>query len=502
LRVEASQKTMNDQVKATDLIKQQRDITFPFTLHLQDQMTSFTATQPLRIVPNKRLVVWGYWQSQSVVAKLFFTKKAKRYAQQEIRGIKALQASHIRTPKLYYHGLTNDDSIYILLFEAIQQAQDIYSLILSEGETTVSREVQSSVIACLAAQHQAGLMQSDLHPQNFLWTNHTLFTIDGSSIQSVTNPLEMSSSLRNLALLFAQFPPSFDAKTIALLHDYASYRSIPLTVKHLETFKSHLNIQRKQRIQFCLKKIMRNCTDFSLSKTFTKRFVCRRNNLTPAMNTLLMNIDAAFTDTTPIKAGRSSTVILHTLEDKTVVIKRYNIKSFFHYLKRCLQPTRAACAWQNAHRLQLLNVSTPQPIAFVERRLGPLRSTSYFISEFIPGESLIHLAQQHIKMKHDNKSVLPHSLKPVLNAVQSMLQQLWQQGISHGDLKASNIIINNNKPYLIDLDALRTHRSARTFTHHLQKDYQRFLANWKTFPHLNHLFKDMLIKQGEKNLWT
>ena len=59
------------------------------------------------------------------------------------------------------------------------------------------------------------------------------------------------------------------------------------------------------------------------------------------------------------------------------------------------------------------------------------------------------------------------------------IKRLLANGFSHGDLKASNFIYDNNEPYFIDLDAMRKHRLAFTAKRRKVKEIKRFLRNWK-----------------------
>jgi len=50
--------------------------------------------------------------------------------------------------------------------------------------------------------------------------------------------------------------------------------------------------------------------------------------------------------------------------------------------------------------------------------------------------------------------------------------------ISHGDLKATNLLWHDGQVVLIDLDAMTQHRSSRTHAQAWQRDRARFLRNW------------------------
>lgn len=67
-------------------------------------------------------------------------------------------------------------------------------------------------------------------------------------------------------------------------------------------------------------------------------------------------------------------------------------------------------------------------------------------------------------------SVLTSELK-------TLFSTLREAKLSHGDCKGANILIVNNKPILIDLDAMKENAINDESLH--QKDIKRFLRNFK-----------------------
>jgi len=60
-----------------------------------------------------------------------------------------------------------------------------------------------------------------------------------------------------------------------------------------------------------------------------------------------------------------------------------------------------------------------------------------------------------------------------------LLKQLYQLRLSHGDLKASNLLLFDRQLYVLDLDSMQKHRSARKFQRSFQRDVERLLQNWQ-----------------------
>ena len=98
---------------------------------------------------------------------------------------------------------------------------------------------------------------------------------------------------------------------------------------------------------------------------------------------LLKDLDGAIRNGVLIKDGNSATIARVEVDCQQWVIKRYNIKNFWHWLKRCWRPSRAAVSWRNAHLLEQLGIETPAPIAMLEQRWGWLRGRAYYVSQCI-----------------------------------------------------------------------------------------------------------------------
>ena len=174
---------------------------------------------------------------------------------------------------------------------------------------------------------------------------------------------------------------------------------------------------------------------------------------------------------TILKAGNSATVVKIKVADRILVIKRYNLKSRFHAVSRALRPTRAIISWRNANRLRFMGVSTPQPLAVIEERWGPLRGRAYFISAYLAGQPINEVIQQNLS----DIDVLNNCADLVLR----ILQQFCRLRLSHSDLKASNLIVAQDQLFIIDLDGMKKHTSNRKFQHAFRRDIIRLLQNWR-----------------------
>lgn len=214
---------------------------------------------------------------------------------------------------------------------------------------------------------------------------------------------------------------------------------------------------------------------FYTHKSFKQFYCCNKDYLSPAFKKLLENPDAFFNETI-LKEDQTftTTVALVTIDSKPLVIKRYNIKNFWHGLKRAVQPSRAARCWYYSHLLQKYGINTPNPIAMIEKRFGPLRCQAYFISEYIDGKDGFSVFR--------DQPVDATTATNYANSIIELIRKLHTNLISHGDLKASNFIYYNGKPFIIDLDAMRQHANIAKAKRKFARDRRLFLLNWENLP--------------------
>jgi serine/threonine-protein kinase RIO1 len=166
------------------------------------------------------------------------------------------------------------------------------------------------------------------------------------------------------------------------------------------------------------------------------------------------------------------------------VVKRYNIKNTWHGLKRGFRHSRAWASWRYAHLLAFLGIPTPKPIALLERRWGPFRSTAYFITDFADGIDAYNLLHSD-KAKESKQEGLVKQFGEII-------QMLADASITHGDFKATNFIITDDGLTIVDLDAMYEHRNKWNFRRAFRRDLRRFMDNWVDLPEVSKMFREEL----------
>ncbi len=416
-------------------------------LTLELEAGTLTCDEWLRVVQGKRKVGTGTWQGRPVVAKLFTDpRRAQRNLERELAGARALSAAGLPAPDIEHSTLV--DGLGVLILRRIEPAEQATIL---------------QAVTALGTLHRAGLIHTDLHLGNFLsGADGTVYFLDWNGI------LPGSAGLDNLGALLAQMDPNEDDRLPELLSAYGDDSF------NLETVRQALRRQRNKRMRKYLKKIFRDCTEFAVTQNAQRYQVCRREQ-TDRLAALLDAPDRWVESGTPLKRGRTCTVIGIQIDGLALVVKRYNIKNLRHRVNRAFRETRAAHCWRAAHLLIRSGIRTALPLAVVEHRLGPLRGKAYFVTEELTGTRLDQLLAEQPP---------DEMLTLAVEGLATLFERLLAARISHGDMKASNLFFDGDQLWLIDLDALRQHRNRTGLRRALRRDKKRLLRNWDDQPDL------------------
>lgn len=451
---------------ATDLLAQHGLQTSDVVL---EDDTTLSLLTDVRFVPARRLVCQASWQGQAVFAKLFFGQRAQSYALRDQQGARALQAVGIPTPNVLALTRVARLHVYVLIFEAIAPSQHA-EVVYAQASAADRRQLMSRLVEVVARQHQAGLLQTDMYLKNFLVQASNIYSIDGDGIRTVAS-LSRQAALKNLSVLLSKVDVLELAQHLPeWLNIYAKARdwSEPPA---LSTVKSLIQYARwHATMRYADHKVFRQCTDVFVKRDAGQYLAIAQLFSTTIPDLSAKTLDGWMQDAVLLKDGNTSTVSLAKIAAQAIVIKRYNIKNIGHNFSRMWRPSRAAVSWANAHRLRLLGLPTPQPIALLETRCMGLRGKAYFLSEYVEAPDLAEA------FKAITDSIQRAAL---VKAVVQLCYRLHLLRISHGDFKATNIKVLSGQPMLIDLDSMQQHRYEFFAQRAHVRDLQRLMQNWK-----------------------
>ena len=466
-----------------------RSLGMPFRALLEsdNRPIELTCSRILRILPGKRLVCSGEYNGQDVVVKFFLdSRRAKRHCAREEKGIRALNEAGIKTQALLFKALLKPGCEPVLVFRMIDRATNVADVWKQVTSDNTHAQLLRQIISIIADQHEAGLAHDDLHMGNFILAGNDIYTIDGDAVNvhNIGKPLSETKSLENLGLFFAKIYPRFDRLVPDAFNMYLEKRAWPKNTVLYNRLTKEIRHQYKKNKKKYLKRIYRECSAFSCQKSWNRFLVYNRNYDTEKMVRFLADPDVLIDRNRLLKNGNTATVALVEVDSQRLVVKRYNIKNAWHALRRCLRPSRAWNSWRNAHRLAILGIPTPKPIALLEERRGPFRSKAYFITEYVDGINVYQFFHSDKSKEGDRGDLVEQFGK--------LFQQLAAASISHGDLKATNFIVTDNRLVITDLDAMREHKFRCRFRKAFGRDLKRFMQNWADLPELSNIFREQL----------
>ena len=445
---------------AASLVRCGRTPSVPFCIALDDG-TELRVDRLLRVLPGKRIVGEGGWQGRRVLAKLFISADSAQHAAREMQGVQAMQAAALPTPELLLSSRLHAGGHAVLsefLIDAKSLSDEWEALQHLPSSHVLQEQCLQSAFALLGQMHAAGLIHEDVHLSNFLRHAGRLYVIDGDAVHTVSGNGRQTQA--NLALLLAQLPISWDGQQGRLLSFYTG------PVYKADELAKAVQQARQKRLKKFLSKTGRNCTQFLVRQT-TGEFVAMLRTEADWLSLLLESKDRLVDEGHKYKDGGTCSVARVGFSGHELVIKRYNLKSVLHALSRACRPSRAWHSWRAGHMLLHLGIATPAPLALCEERIGPIRRRAFLVNAFCPGENLL----EHLSPEVPPGEAEAHSLLTLFDALRVMR-------ISHGDLKANNLLWHNGRVVVIDLDGMRWHASLAGWQRAWRRDRARFLANW------------------------
>lgn len=144
--------------------------------------------------------------------------------------------------------------------------------------------------------------------------------------------------------------------------------------------------------------------------------------------------------------------------------------------------------WQYAHYLLQHHIATPEPLAYIHLKKKGLNYQSWYICRYLEG---VNCEEYFL-----NSPTFTPSMRNTVSAIVEMFMALRSCQLSHGKFKASNILILQNQPCLIDLDSMSYHGNKRQAEKKWRKDLQTFMENWWERHDIDKQFRLAFAKQG------
>lgn len=457
---------------SADIITMGRHIPTPFVISVEAEKgaVELTIDSLLRVVPGKRLVALSTWQNRTVIIKIFISSNRwKRGMLKDIAGMNKLKSAQIPSPNLLLHTTTSDKKAGVLIIEYLHQGVSLATLFdeaKSEGDKI---KVLEMGVKALADCHESGLWQNDIHLDNFMLCAGIVYVLDGADIKSSGNSLDTESRLENFAMFLAQFPVSQDKNWRSLFDQYNN-QVLGVVSNDAADFTKRIIKARRKRLNAYERKLTRSTTASRCEQGSNFFYIYDRSIHSPELDRFLADPDSFIVDRHLLKDGNSSTVAVIKINQCSYILKRYNIKNFWHGISRAFRPSRAHHSWRNASVLEMLGVATAHPFLYLEERTFWLfRKRAYFLCEYIEGQDLgMAWKKQDLKISENE----------IVTLFGGLFKIMGDYRISHGDMKSTNFLLQDEELYVLDLDSMVRNRSRESFKANFSKDLKRFRKNW------------------------
>lgn len=424
----------------------------------------------LRILPGKRITAVARYRNQKVVAKLFFHPQHwQRNLKRDLTGMRQFEAHELATPSILRQGRIQGGGIILIRYlENGTSLADCFSQENSLCEKTADRALEK-VFQTLARCHNVGLWQGDMHLGNYMFYQDEIYLLDGGDVKQLATPISNLKRIHNIADFISLFSVAFDSKIDFLLECYQE-KFTDFSSGELNQVRALVKKIRNSRLSHYEQKVFRSTTANRKVKTTRKRYVYDRSLQSDDLERFIEAPDSFIETGQLLKDGDSTTVAEVKINGVGLVLKRYNITSFWHGFKRLFQHSRAHKCWRNASVLQILGIKTPKPCLFMEERMfWVFRRRAYFLTEQIESNNLL------LQLDDDGEQIDDNDL---VAAFTHFFEVMHDYQISHGDMKATNFIFRDGELYVLDLDGMRRHRFKWRFARKSLKDIKRFERNW------------------------
>ncbi len=428
---------------------------------------SITCGRILREVPGSRVVYEGLWVDRPVVVKVFRGRvKGPGQLQREWKTLGAIRDRGLDAPEPLFQGRTPDGEP-VLVQELVVGGLSAEAAFSAESDPLRRVELLVWLCTTLAGHHDKGVLQEDLHLGNFLLAGDRVVALDPGRMKLSAGSVSQAASLANLALLACSLFTTGRDDFQQLLDAYCRARGWKASPDVSAAFLRQVDQQRRRQIQRSLRKCMRtNRRHLRLQGPGWEGMFDRGFMEDADAAELVKSMDRLMEAGEVLKSGNTCYVSRIKWNGRDMVVKRFNHRGMFHSVRQGLKGSRARRAWVNGHRLGLLGIHTPKPLAYVEHYAWGLLYDCYLITECLDGCNL------YLYLTSD--AVSEGDKARMASRIRRMMDCLTRHHISHGDLKYANVFVVGAEPYLMDLDSIIVHWLALTQRIWMQADLRNF----------------------------
>ncbi|MCK5665125.1 MAG: hypothetical protein KAI17_16660, partial [Thiotrichaceae bacterium] len=387
-------------------------------------------------------------------------------------------------------GILNKSGFYILYeyIELIEPQKNYIPLKPNKDSLAYVNKVMSIIVQ----MHNSNTQPLDFQFSHFLLQDEQIIIIDCGAIialeissNAVNNEIRFAQIHQNMADIFSQLPISYDQYIDDFLK---SYQLGVLLSKKLSTLIicQAMKQCRLSRLEKYPDKLSIDNNEFFYEQNKHQTLLCEKQYCSEKWLSFYQQLNELVESTPRLEESQTATMVLAQCDDKKVVIKRYNTG-----LKNRQLSTKGWNSWQKAHQLAVLGIKAPRPIAIIEQNIGWLQNQVFYLSEYDASEDALSYYSQRSEISEIH-----------LEDFKQLFRAMIDSQVSHGDLKASNILLTQDGLSLSDLDSIQFHSpsvaKAKSFKNFFAKDLQNFMNNWPLNSTMYQQFQQLLKELPDK----
>lgn len=167
-----------------------------------------------------------------------------------------------------------------------------------------------------------------------------------------------------------------------------------------------------------------------------------------------------------IKQDLATTVVEAKIGKQDIIIKRINPQDWVTVIRRLFCFSRLKRNWKFAHILAQQDIDTFIPLLLVNKQCFGINYVSYLYMTKIKGIEAI---------AYFEKCIDRTQWQPTADKIITLIKKLNTLGLRHRDLNLSNMIIGQDKVFLIDLDAMKYQKKVNS--RFCKKEIDKFIEN-------------------------
>ena len=217
----------------------------------------------------------------------------------------------------------------------------------------------------------------------------------------------------------------------------------------------------------------------------------------------------------PVKIDHTALIVQAELETNTgeivpILLKRFRPRNLAKAITDYFRPDRSRKATRNGQTLLACGVPTAQPLWTAGPRKIPgclIARETYLATKWLPGTENLHLWLQRLLKLGTPLAERLHRVRACAEQAGQILGRMHAAGISHRDLKATNLLIHDPKTdstlktkaglpdlWLIDMDGVRIGTPASLSHQRRAADLGRLAVSVEAYPWITNSIRAVFLR--------